>query len=140
MVVCVSAGVFREVILAENVIPFLKNKNNVLSVKDTTFLHDRAPCMKAHATQNMLKANKIDFFGNNEWPGSSPDLNACENLGSILKGRVEHRLETGGELRETLQEVLSELEYDTELFTALLTSYPTRLKAVLEAKGGHTKY
>ena len=97
--------------------------------------------MSAHATQNMLKANKIDFFGNDEWPGSSPDLNACENLGAILKGRVEHRLlETGGDLRETLNEVLNELEYDTELFAALLTSYPTRLNAVREAKGGHTKY
>lgn len=132
---------FREVILKEHVIPFLKDKNNVLSVGETTFLHDRAPCMSAHATQNMLKANKIDFFGNDEWPGSSPDLNACENLGAILKGRVEHRLlETGGDLRETLNEVLNELEYDTELFAALLTSYPTRLNAVREAKGGHTKY
>ena len=35
---------FRDVVLVEHVIPFLKNKNNVLSVKDTTFLHDRAPC------------------------------------------------------------------------------------------------
>jgi hypothetical protein len=66
--------------LAENVIPFLKNKNSVLSVKDTTFLHDRAPGMSTHASQNMLKANKVDYFGNNEWLGSSPDLNACENL------------------------------------------------------------
>lgn len=132
---------FRDVVLVENVIPFLKNKHNVLSVKDTTFLHDRAPCMSALATQNLLKANKIDFFGNNEWPGSSPDLNACENLGSILKGRVENRItETGGELRQVVTEVLEEMEFEEELFVSLLTSYPTRLNAVRAANGGHTKY
>ena len=54
---------FRDVVLAEHVIPFLNDKRNVLSVPDTTFLHDRAPCLKALATQNMLKANKIDFLG-----------------------------------------------------------------------------
>ena len=132
---------FRDVVLVEHVIPFLKDKNSVLSVKDTTFLHDRAPCMSALATQNLLKANEIDCFGNNEWPGSSPDLNACENLGSILKGRVENRLlETGGDLQQVLVSVLEELEFDDELFTSLLTSYPTRINAVREAKGGHTKY
>ena len=132
---------FRNTVLAEHVIPFLNDKRNVLSVQDTTFLHDRAPCMSALATQNMLKANKIDYFGNGEWPGSSPDLNACENLGSILKGRVENRLsETGDDLRQVLLDVLQELEFDQELFTSLLTSYPTRINAIRAAKGGHTKY
>ena len=73
---------FRNEILAQHVIPFLKNWQNVIDIKDTTFLHDRAPCMSALATQNMLTANGIDFFGNGEW------LNAWENLGAILKDRV----------------------------------------------------
>ena len=132
---------FRNEVLALNVIPFLKNRRNVISVKDTTFLHDRAPCMKALATQNMLKANRIDFFGNGEWPGSSPDLNPCENMGAIVKDRVEKRLLVSGEaLEEALFHVLSELEYDTELFVSLLESYPSRLTSVREANGGHTRY
>ena len=132
---------FRNEILAQHVIPFLKNRQNVIDVKDTTFLHDRAPCMKALATQNMLKANGIDFFGNAEWPGSSPDLNACENMGAILKDRVEKQLSTSGEtLEEVLFNVLSDMEYDTELFVSLLSSYPSRLTSVREAHGGHTKY
>ena len=28
---------------------------------------------------------EFDFFDNSQWPGSSPDLNATENLGAILK-------------------------------------------------------
>ena len=45
--------------------------------------------LKALRTQNLLKDNNIDFFGNEEWPGNSPDLNACKNVGSILKDEVE---------------------------------------------------
>ena len=120
---------------------FLKNRTNVISVKDTTFLHDRAPCMSALATQNLLKANKIDYFGNAEWPGSSPDLNACENMGSILNDRVENCIsETGGELREVVLGVLEAMEFEVELFISLLRSYPARLGAVRAANGGHKKY
>ena len=132
---------FRNEILAGHVIPFLKNNRNVIDVKDTTFLHDRAPCMSALATQNRLIANGIDFFGNSEWPGSSPDLNVCESLGAIVKDRVEKKLETSGEaLEEVLHQVLSEMEYDTELFVSLLSSYPSRLTSVREANGGQTKF
>ena len=74
---------FRQNILIERVIPFLKDQGNVISVDDTTLLHDRALCMKALATQALLRNNQVDFFGNDEWPGSPPDLNACENMGQL---------------------------------------------------------
>ena len=75
----------------------LQDPQNVLDVTQVTYLYDKAPCMKAFQTQNLLKDNNIDFFGNEEWPGNSPDLNACENVGSILKDEVEKRM-----LSETL--------------------------------------
>ena len=119
----------------------ISDKRHVLDVGETTFLHDRAPCMSALATQNMLTANGIDFFGNSEWPGSSPDLNPCENLGAILKDRVEHRLENSGEtLEEALHNTLTDMEYDRDLFTSLLLSYPSRLTSVKESNGGQTKF
>lgn len=93
------------------------------------------------ATRNLLKANKVDFFGNDEWPGASPDLNACEHLGAIIKDRVEQRLQNAGEdLLLTVANVLEKMEFDRELFVSLLESYPARLKAVRAAAGGHTKY
>ena len=132
---------FRDNVLSKEVIPFLKDRRNVLSVKETTFLHDRAPCMKALATQALLRANKIDFFGNDEWPGASPDLNPCEHLGSVLKKRVEENIQSQHQpLEIALDEELKRLEYDTELFSALLRSFPARLRAVVEAGGGNTKY
>ncbi len=97
--------------------------------------------MSALATQNLLKNNGIDFFGNSEWPGSSPVMNSCEHLGAILKQQVENRIINGGcSLKVVLNEELETLKSDKELFGRLLASYPSSLDAVKEANGGHTKY
>jgi hypothetical protein len=133
---------------ARHVIPFLNDPANVLVVGETTFVHDRAPCMKATKTQQYLKEKKIDFWGNDLWPGNSPDLNPTENLGEIVKNRVEERMhkESGpGKYSEetlltNLNEVLNELEFDEELFHNLLCSMPERFQQVRDADGGHTDF
>ena len=139
---------FRNKILIDTLIPFLKDPQNVLDINETTFLHDKAPCMKAIATQQLLKSNSVDFFDNSQWPGYSPDLNACENLGAILKDRVEESIakdnaNSRGSKRRLLRIIeteLSAMAEDTDLFEALLKSYPKRLEAVKKAGGWHTKY
>lgn len=139
---------FRSKIILDLVIPFLQDPANVIDVNEVTFLHDKAPCMKAIATQQLLRQNDIDFFDNSQWPGCSPDLNVAENLGAIMKNRTEEALEAFpvGErskpaiLRQTLTSVLDEMSEDTELFEKLLKSYPSRLAAVKAAGGWHTKY
>ena len=137
---------FRENVLKGAVIPFLQDPENVISVEDVTFLHDKAPCFKALKTQDLLRKSKVDFFSSNEYPGGSPDLNACEHLGSILKDRVEERLHPVGGIpsfdvleREVIS-VLTAMEEETSLFVRLLESYPRRVKAVVASNGGHTKY
>ena len=139
---------FRNKILIDTLIPFLKDSQNVLDINETTFLHDKAPCMKAIATQQLLKSNSVDFFDNSQWPGFSPDLNACENLGAILKDRVEESIakdnaNSRGSKRRLLRIIeteLSAMAEDTDLFEALLKSYPKRLEAVKKAGGWHTEY
>ena len=81
-----DADYFREKIFTKHIITFLQDPQNVLDITQVTFLHDKAPSMKALQTQNFLK-NNIDFFGSEEWPGNSPDLNACENVGIHLGGQ-----------------------------------------------------
>jgi transposase len=63
---------FREIILQQHVIPFLRDPNNVLDTNEVTFLHDKAPCMKANATQHLLEDEDVKFWGNSIWPGNSP--------------------------------------------------------------------
>lgn len=60
----------------------------MLPVEEVTFLHDKAPCSKALRRQEMLRNSSINFLS--EFPGSS-NLNARENIGSILMDRVEER-------------------------------------------------
>ena len=90
----------------------------------------------------------LTFGGNDIWPGNSPDLNAAEHIGSIIKDEVEKKmsLETGYNRyhEDTLQmhiaNVLAGMEEDTELFENLLCSYPSRLRALKNANDRHTDY
>ena len=71
---------FREVILEQNVFPFLKNVENVEDVDQATLLHDKAPCFNAIRTQGMLRNSGFDFFDDIVWPGSSPYLSLAKIL------------------------------------------------------------
>ena len=127
--------------LIHHVIPFIRNPENVLSTTETTILHDLASCMSALATQNLLKENEEDFFGNNEWPGSFPDLNPCENLGAIVKDRGEQCVQNAkNELIFALTSVLEGMEFDHICLCLCWESYPARFEAVRLANCVHAKY
>ena len=90
------------------------------------------------------RVNSVDFFAHSLWPGSSPDLNEAENIGAIMKNRVEKGF-LAFEKQERckpaiLHQTLDELSDDTELFEKLLKSYPRRLQAVKDAGGYHAHY
>ena len=95
-------------------------------VKDRSMSPKQHLCMIRHlpriATQNLLKANKIDFLGNNERPaGSSPDLNPCGNLGVILEQRIEKTSKTQIKMSsEVLKDEPRKIELDTELFSSVV--------------------
>ena len=139
---------FRDIILTENVIPFLKNNENVIDPDEVILIHDKAPCMRANQTQHLLQDNGVKFWGNDIWPGNSPDLNAAEHIGTGIKDEVEKimlsEIKDSRYLAETLKmhisDVLTNLEIDTDLFETLLCSYPSRLRAVKNANGRHTDY
>ena len=47
-------GEYFRSILSGSVFPFLKDEQNVFDPSQLTFLHDKAPCFKALATQQMI--------------------------------------------------------------------------------------
>jgi len=118
----------------------------VASENTLLFMHDNAPCHKAEPILEFLKENRVPIM---EWPPQSPDLNPIENLWTDLKTRFHKRfLELFSHPSKSLEaryrygEVLQEVWYSQgmELVTALIQSMPKRCAAVIEAKGGWTKY
>ncbi len=82
---------FCDTVLIQHVFPFLKNEENVMHVNEVTFVDDKAPCMKANMTQQLIQDNDVSFWSNNIWPRDSPDLNAAEHIGSIIKDEVKKK-------------------------------------------------
>jgi len=110
------------------------------------FMQDNAPCHKSTCILDFLKENHVPVM---EWPPQSPDLNPIENLWIDLKARFHKRfLEMFSHPSKSLEaryrygEILQEVWYSQgmELMEASIESMPRRVQAVLEAKGGWTKY
>jgi len=68
-------------------------------------------------------------------------LNPIENLWKILKDRIQQRKpfpRTVEQLKAALREEWGKLEPD--VLINLVNSMPKRVKMVIEARGGHSKY
>jgi transposase len=75
------------------------------------------------------------------WPAQSPDLNPIEKLWKILKDNVQKMKSfprTIKALKIALEEEWGKL--DPNLLSKLVESMPKRVKLVVDAKGGPTKY
>ena len=75
------------------------------------------------------------------WPAQSPDLNPIEHLWQELKRRLASYETYAASMHELWERVQLEWEKFTEDdCMRLIESMPSRIRAVLKAKGGHTKY
>ena len=76
-----------------------------------------------------------------EWPPNSPDLNPIEHIWYLLKVTIQnmqHRPKTALDLAVAIKKVWEEL--NENVFNRLVESMPSRIAAVINAKGGNTKY
>ena len=105
--------------------------------KCTTFMQDGAPCHGSKIVSEFLKKKKIKTI---DWPGNSPDLNPIENVWSLLKNKVADRQPTSAQEMETAIQLVWIHEITPEYCRNLVESMPRRLQAVLNNRGGHTKY
>ena len=89
-------------------------------------------------SKNGLKKKKIKLL---TWPSQSPDLNPIEHLWTEVKRRLTKLPELPKSKKGFWKNVLLILiNIETEFCRKLIESMPRRIKAVLKAKGGYTKY
>ena len=88
----------------------------------------------------------MKFLDNNgvevlPWPGNSSNPNAIETLWAVFKRRLaEHNLPTEEELLSKIVSLWHEDLSLQETCQKFILSMPSRLKAVVDAKGGHTTF
>ena len=108
--------------------------NDIFRKNDRFIPHDKAPMQRALATQALLPMEEkdIDFLGNDEWAGNSPDLNATENVGSVTMEKVAVALQKSKakkkyhrpNLIKVINKVLNGMNEDLGFFKNLITTAP----------------
>ncbi len=76
-----------------------------------------------------------------KWPPQSPDLNPIEHLWDVVEREI-HIMDVQPtnlkQLRDAIMSIRTKIS--EECFQRLVESMPRRIKAVLKAKGGPTRY
>lgn len=125
-----------EQVLSEPLLNFYNNLKR--HRRYMSFQQDNAPPHVAKATIRWFNRNNVRLFPH---PASSPDLNPIENLWHLLKIHIrarDHPPTSTAELQQAVREAWESLTVDD--INVLVRSMPDRVHAVLQAKGGHTKY
>jgi hypothetical protein len=129
-----TAVAFQKVL--EKVIPAINAKVG----HEYVFLHDLSSAFTAHSTQEYLQDNVPAFFSSAEYPPNSPDINVIENVIGQVK---EHVGKTRPRNRRELLRAVNEgwsFATTPEKIAHLYESLPKRIRAVIAAKGGKTRY
>ena len=117
-------------VLLGNALPRIYNTRYV-------FQQDGATCHTAKSTSQYLVSKNIRCLP--WWPAQSPDLSPIENLWDIVKERTANRSPVNiDQLWQFFCEEWEKIPNST--ISKLFHSMPSRIRAVISANGGNSKY
>lgn len=122
-------------ILQTKLLPTIRDQYR--DVHGCIFQDDSAPCHRAKKVKDFLASSEIATL---TWPGNSPDLNPIENCWKFVGVKLAAKKPRNKrELQEAIIHVWNH-ELTADYLQKLILSMPTRIKAVIKARGGTTKY
>ena len=132
----INGAYYRDVLLSQHLLPQIRE----ISGEFFTFQQDSAPAHRARKTVVLLQRSTPDFISPLLWPPNSPDLNPVDyKIWSILQEWVyRDQMWDVSHLTEGLAEEWS--QFDQSIVDCALKEWQVRLKACVNAVGGHFKH
>ncbi len=121
-------------ILEETLLPFARAafRGNFV------FQDDNARPHRARMIQHFLADRGVEHM---EWPAMSPDMNPIENLWAELTRQIDNLDQQPPSVRELQQAIVTEWQaIPVQTLANLVNSIPQRVRTLLNARGGYTKY
>lgn len=121
-------------LMGDTLIPFIEDK----MPQDAIYQQDNAPIHVSRHSKAWFEEHNIELLG---WPALSPDLNPIENLWGIMTRAVYpngKQYDSVRELEVAIKTIWREIRLST--LESLVNSMPNRMIAVLENRGGKTKF
>ncbi len=105
---------------------------------DDYFQQGNAPCTQIISDWFHEHDNEFTLL---KWPPQSPDLNPIEHLWDVVKREI-HIMDVQPTNLQQLRDAIISIwtKISEEFFQHLVESMLRRIKAVLKAKGGQTRY